>query len=260
MLLLATTLSLFATHKALAWGGNAHTVTTLIAERHLTPEAKEGIARYLNHTLPFYAIWMDTFGTEDPYREKMIGHCNFAKDTSGALPDNEQRAASVGIERIRKDMKDLSKLSDSLIRINLLMLIHAVADIHCPGHTYVPREPKVSFRLVKGKNNQRVSYHSFWDNDAFTYGRRNWRAEQYADAIDKLTPKQAKKIVKGPATKWYYGEMIEIHNKAIDMTPRTGHINAIPKEVRLEMRDICDERVVVGGYRLAHIMNEIFKH
>ena len=259
LITLLTTLSFCYAGEAFAWGGTAHTVTTLIAERHLTPKAKEKVELYLGHTLPFYAGWLDQLAYTDPYHKLAPGHCNFAVDSEGTLPDTEQRSASLAIERIRKDMKHLDRLNDSTIRVNLLYLIHIVADMHCPGHNYIPRKPSVHFRLVKGKNNARVSYHSFWDNDAFTYGRNRWTAEKYADTIDKLTPKQAKRVVKGTAIKWYYAEMQDLVHYCIDTTPRTGHINDIPKKRRLEMRDICDERVVVGGYRLAHIMNEIFK-
>ncbi len=261
MVLLAIVL-LCTTFEAWAWGGYAHTTTTVIAERHLTPKAKEMVEHYLGHTLPFYAIWLDQVAYSDPYHKEAPGHTNTAIDYTGTLPDNEKKSVSLAIERIRKDMKDLSKLNDSTIRVNLLYLIHTVADLHCPGHNYIPGKPgspKRHYRMTKGKNNARVSFHSFWDNDAFTYGRIRWNAERIADHIDKLTPKEAKKIVKGTAFKWYYGEMIDAKQEACDLTPTSGHINDIPREVRLRMQQICDEKVVAGGYRLAHIMNEIFK-
>lgn len=260
--ILLTALSLCYIGEVFAWGGDAHTATTLIAERHLTPKAKEMVEHYLGHTLPFYAIWMDQVGYSDPYYKEAPGHTNMAVDHTGKLPDNEKRSASLAIERIRKDMKHLDRLNDSTIRVNILYLIHTVADMHCPGHNYIPAAPgtpKVSYRMVKGKKNTRVSFHSFWDNEAYTYKRDRHSAERTVDKLDKLTPKEAKKIVKGTAVKWYYTEMIEAKARALELTPTTGHIDDIPRETRLEMQRICDEKVVAGGYRLAHILNEIFK-
>ena len=254
--------SLLSTFEACAWGGYAHTTTTVIAERHLTPKAKERVEHYLGHTLPFYAIWLDQVGYSDPYYKEAPGHTNTAIDHTGTLPDSEKKAVSLAIERIRKDMKHLDRLNDSTIRVNLLYLIHTVADMHCPGHNYIPAKPgtpKMHYRLVTGKKNSRVSFHSFWDNDAFNYKRNRWTAERIADHIDNLTPKEQKKIVKGTAVKWYYAEMIDAKQRAIELTPLTGHVNSIPRETRLEMQRICDEKVVAGGYRLAHILNEIFK-
>ena len=61
-------LALLSPGRTMAWGGFAHSAITEIAERNLTPEAREKIHHYLNHSLPFYAIWMDQYRYTDPYR------------------------------------------------------------------------------------------------------------------------------------------------------------------------------------------------
>ena len=53
--------ALLTSSRAMAWGGFAHSAITEIAERNLTDKARESIHHYLNHSLPFYAIWMDQF-------------------------------------------------------------------------------------------------------------------------------------------------------------------------------------------------------
>ena len=254
--------ALFIGGRALAWENIGHAVIAYNAERLLDPEVKAKCRHYLKASIPFYATWMDQVGYSDPYYKEAPGHGNMAVDHTGKLPDNEKRSASLAIERIRKDMKHLDRLNDSTIRVNILYLIHTVADMHCPGHNYIPAAPgtpKVSYRMVKGKKSTRVSFHSFWDNEAYTYKRDRHSAERTVDKLDKLTPKEAKKIVKGTAVKWYYTEMIEAKARALELTPTTGHIDDIPRETRLEMQRLCDEKVVAGGYRLAHILNEIFK-
>ena len=44
---------------AKAWGTVGHHCAAYIAEQHLTPEAKEKCRYYLQHTLSYYAMWMD---------------------------------------------------------------------------------------------------------------------------------------------------------------------------------------------------------
>ena len=75
---------LFVTNSAMAWGGFAHSAITEIAERNLTPQAREKIHYYLNHSLPFYAIWMDQYRYTDPYRTSGKWHSNWM-DKSGAV-------------------------------------------------------------------------------------------------------------------------------------------------------------------------------
>lgn len=249
-------ISLFSAKEAFAWGGNAHTTVTVIAERHLTPEAKAKVEHYLNHTLPFYAVWMDQIRFTDPFRPTSKWHSNWW-DADGRLDVTNPKCSAYQVERLRKEMENYHNLSDSTIRVNLLLLIHLVADMHCPSHNYWDKKafPQYSYHLTN-KKGQKQSYHSLWDN-ALNYGRKKWRAEQYADAIDTATPKQIKKIVKGTAYSWA-NKSLPNFLRTFELTPKGSNVDAYTKEQRLEMRDICDEEAMKAGYRLAHVLNQIF--
>ena len=243
--------------KAFAWGGNAHTTVTVVAERHLTPEAKAKVEHYLNHTLPFYAIWMDQIRYTDPYRPTGKWHSNWW-DAEGRLDITNPKCAAYQVERIRKEMKNYKNLPDETIRLNLLYLIHLVADMHCPSHNYWDKKAFPQYRYnLTDKKGKKQSYHSYWDN-ALNYGRRKWTAEQYADAIDKATPKEYKAIVKGNAYRWADGSLPNFL-RTFELTPKDSNIDAYPKAQRIEIRNICDEEAMKAGYRLAHVLNTIFK-
>ena len=109
---------------------------------------------------------------------------------------------------------------------------------------------------VTNKKGKKQSYHSYWDN-ALNYGRRKWTAEQYADAVDKATPKEYKAIVKGTAYRWADTSLPNFL-RTFELTPKDSNVDAYSKKTRLEIRDICDEEAMKGGYRLAHVLNTIF--
>ena len=257
LLILLAAVALLSVNKVMAWGGFAHSAITEIAERNLTPEAREKIHHYLNHSLPFYAIWMDQFRYTDPYRPSGKWHSNWM-DKNGAVDMTNEYCAAYQTTRIWNAMKNYKNLPDAEVRLNLLYLIHLVADMHCPCHNVWPKESHPQYRYnLTNKKGKKQSYHSYWDN-ALNYGRRKWTAEQYADAVDKATPKEYKAIVKGTAYRWADTSLPNFL-RTFELTPKDSNVDAYSKKTRLEIRDICDEEAMKGGYRLAHVLNTIFK-
>lgn len=245
-------------NRAMAWGGFAHSAICEIAERNLTDEAREGIHKYLNHSLPFYAIWMDQFRYTDPYRPSGKWHSNWMNE-SGAVDMTNEKCAAYQTTRIWNKMKNYQKLSDEEIRLNLLYLIHLVADMHCPGHNVWPKKshPQYYYHLTNNKGGKE-SFHKVWDNDAILYGRKKWTASYYADKMATLSPKEIKKICKGTPYKWAVSSLS--HAEAtFELTPKGSNKQKYSKATREEMRRICDEEAVKAGYRLAFVMNQIFK-
>ena len=57
--IVAIVLSYAATQTVGAWNNIGHATIAVIAERHMTEEAKEKCRSYLKHNLPYYASWMD---------------------------------------------------------------------------------------------------------------------------------------------------------------------------------------------------------
>lgn len=250
--------TLFVTNSAMAWGGFAHSAITEIAERNLTPQAREKIHYYLNHSLPFYAIWMDQYRYTDPYRPSGKWHSNWM-DENGAVDMTNDYCAAYQTTRIWKLMKNYQTMPKEEVRLNLLYLIHLVADMHCPGHNVWPKKshPQYRYHLTNNKG-KKVSFHSFWDNDALNYGRKKWTVSYYADKMATLTPKQIKKICKGTPYKWAVTSLP--HAEAtFELTPKGSNVQKYTKAQRLEMQRIVDEEVLKAGYRLAHVMNQIFK-
>ena len=74
----------------------------------------------------------------------------------------------------------------------------------------------------------------------------------------KLSDKEIKKICKGTPYKWAVTSLPNAE-RTFELTPKDSNIQKYSKKQREEMRRIVDEEAVKAGYRLAYVMNQIFK-
>ena len=258
LIILLVAVALLSVNKAMAWGGFAHSAITEIAERNLTPEAREKIHHYLNHSLPFYAIWMDQYRYTDPYRPSGKWHSNWM-DKNGAVDMNNEYCAAYQTTRVWNELKNYKKMADKDVKLNLLYLIHLVADMHCPCHNVWPKESHPQYRYhLTNNNGKKESFHKFWDNDAILYGRKKWTVTYYANKMATLSEKEIKKICKGTPYKWAVTSLPNAE-RTFELTPKGSNVQKYTKDERVEMRRISDEEILKAGYRLAYVMNQIFK-
>jgi hypothetical protein len=131
--------------------------------------------------------------------------------------------------------------------------------MHCPGHNVWPKKshPFYYYHLTNNKGGKE-SFHKVWDTDAIEYGRKKWTASDYAEKMATLSAKEIKKICKGSPFKWAATSLPHAE-KTFDLTPEGSNKQKYSKETRLEMQRICDIEAVKAGYRLAFVMNQIFK-
>lgn len=57
-----------------AWGKTGHDAVAYIAECNLSPEAKKTIEKYLNHSIVYYASWMDEYRSTPEYKHTSVWH------------------------------------------------------------------------------------------------------------------------------------------------------------------------------------------
>ena len=247
--------------RAMAWGGQGHRISAYIAEQHLTPEAKAKCQHYLKHSLPYFASWMDYWRTIEPFRDITYWHsCTVDEDFRPVgKAGHPERDAVYQTERIMKEMckGKYKELSDSMIMVNLKVLVHMVPDMHCPSHTVYPKSmgKKVGPMMVKG---QKYPMHKFWDASPYILHPK-WTVQRYAKAVDTYSPKEIKKIQKGTATKW---GIENGHTMEASYTLWEGgdEFTKISKEQHRAIEEHTYEALAKGGYRLAAVLNTIFKY
>ena len=116
--------------------------------------------------------------------------------------------------------------------------------------------PQFHYSLLS--NGKKLHTHGFWDG-AIAFKRRNWRAEKHFDHMQKLSPKQAKKMQKGTAYDWTQ-ETADVWRKHCFYAMPAGTDRAkMSSEDVATVHAIVDKQVQRAAYRLAGVLTEIFK-
>ena len=122
LLLLVAIVATISTAKG--WGGYGHSCAAYIAEQHLTPEAKAKCEHYLQHSFVFYASWMDQWRHIEPFTDSNAWHVIYV-DENWKLDTSKKKYAEYQSQRIWNELKNYKNLPDSLVRQNLIYLIHS---------------------------------------------------------------------------------------------------------------------------------------
>ncbi|MBR5808152.1 MAG: hypothetical protein IKY24_05970, partial [Alistipes sp.] len=129
----------------------------------------------------------------------------------------------------------------------------------CPVHINFPAAIHPSQKNMQIHNNGKpISYHGFWDTSLGHDGRQQkWPYEKISAAIDVLSEEQIKEIQKGTLEEWGR-EIVEMGHLARQILPQGSNVNELTKEQKEEIFKLTSKAVLLGGYRLAHILNTIF--
>ena len=259
-ILLLALVATMSVQSASAWGGHGHRISAYIAEQHLTPEAKAKCQHYLKHSLPYFASWMDYWRTVVPFREIHYWHTSTVDENFVPVgkPGYPTRDAAYQTERILREMGNgkYKTMSDSMVMVNLKVLVHMVPDMHCPSHTGYPKSlgMRVGPMYVKGN---KYAMHKFWDASPYLLYPK-WTVQRYAQAVDVYPAKKIKKIQKGNATKWAI-ENANIMRASYTLWNEGDEFTEIGEKQRKDIEDHTFMALAKGGYRLAAVLNEIFK-
>ena len=260
LFLVLAVVAMFATNSVMAWGGFGHGAIAYVAEQHLTPEAKQKCRYYLKHTLPYYASWMDHWRGIAKFRKVNNPH-SFKTTPDGGDVDWSGNPSGLVLGHYVAAMKELGNgnyknLPDPVVRQRLINMIHYIPDFHCPVHVGFPKKEFPHYRYSIYKNGKKVKYHGFWDGSpGFT--RKNWTFERYAAEVDKVTPKQKKKWVKGSIERWGR-DIIKQAHRCYKITPAGTDIAHLTEEQKKQVLELADEQAMKAAYRLAHTLNTIF--
>ena len=259
-------LACFATmgvQRAMAWGTTGHHVVAYIAEQHLTPEAKEKCLHYLKYSLPHFSSWQDYWRNSDPFKEITHWHMNRvdAKFKTIGTKGNVSRDAVTQINRIVKEMEKgkYKQMSDSIVIVNLKLLIHMVGDMHCPCHMAYSKDfreahgIKLNSIFVKGK---KYDYHKFWDASPDLM-HPNWNLYTYKKYCDTYSEKEIKKIAKGNVYKWSV-DNAKREVEMFDYWVRHEELTKMSKEKKERINKLMHTQLAYAGYRLAATLNRLF--
>lgn len=142
------------------------------------------------------------------------------------------------------------------------MIIHWIGDMHCPGHvTFRGENDGVSgrayFTLKIGDRTSNL--HKFWDGGIFKYGFDGKKSVTMAELADGYKVPYSKAAVKGDVWDWARSCARAAKSARIYNGQPIVKNSEIPESYALDMKDICLTQLRDGGYRLAAVLNDIFR-
>lgn len=252
--LLSTATIIATTISAFAWGQKGHDVTACIAENHLTPPTRAAVSQVLDGKSPVYwANWLDNASHTKEYAYSKTWHYkNVDADktylTQPVAPDGDVVTAiryNIGV------LSDPAKPHDQQA-LAMKMLIHLVGDMHQPMH--------MGHATDLGGNRVKVRYfgrdtnlHSIWDTNLLESAHR-WSYTEWQQQLDRLDPGAAVVAVGGNLDDWA-SKNVDIATRIYERTPEGSNLSY---DQVAEWTPVIEEQLVLGGYRLAHILNSIY--
>ena len=274
--------SLLCTQESFAWGGWAHKLIAVIAESHLTPEAKAATEKYLGSPIYDHASWMDKVPVWNKKRipgweQTSWWHmCTVDRVGKKKFEIRVKRSPKgdgdlyPNLVQCVENLKNYRNLTDSAVMVNLKCVVHMVGDMHCPCHIfYTEFDDCFSHTKPDGTkvrrhdqmkvyfNGKKTTSHRVWDGLSI---RQIWPEfgadyEKFHVALDKMSPKKQAKMCKGTIEEWVLQNAKDCRY-IYDITEPNCKID---REFLLENQKLSKQQCLRASYRLAYILNECFK-
>ena len=238
------------------WGGKGHYVIAGIAEAHLSKRAKKEVRKLLDgHTMVYYATWMDELRSQPAYAYTYSWHyANVDEGKTYETMDKQAGGDVVTATVLSINQLKNKNLPDSVRSMYLKFLIHLTGDMHCPMHAGRATDRGGNDYPVVWKK-EKTNLHRVWD-ELVIEGAKNWNSIEWAAYIDvAMSKKQQQTIEAGEPLDWFK-ETVVLAKDIYDNTPENQEI---PSNYSRKYAPLIEGQFLKAGYRLAGLLNEIFK-
>ena len=259
---LASLLALsLAAAPAAGFGSKGHEIVGYLADRHLTPEAREAMREILKApSLAYVANWADAI-REDRPETAPWHYVNLPEGAAAFDPERDVPPQGCVVERIEHFRRVLAdRRAGKEVRLDALRwLVHLVGDLHQPLHASRSADRggnsiRVTVRL--GGEARETNLHAVWDTDLVE--TQGLGASDYAAAL-------AEEIREEDVSRWRRSEAgdwaTESWGLANSHAYRDVRGEPIESGARLTRSyfttrvPVVDERLKQAGVRLAWVLN-----
>lgn len=247
------------------WGPTGHDVVAAIAENHLTDKTKAKLNELLDgRSIIYYSSWMDNI-QNSPYWEygynqtKTWHYANVDKgETYQTMKKNEKGDVVVALTTLTDQLQNnYENLTDSMRSDYVKMIVHMVGDMHCPMHAGRLSDLGGNRTKVRwfGRN---TNLHSVWDSK-IVESARSWSYSEWRDQLDRnVCPEFAQNLTVGSFEEWFC-ETVEGAASIYNYVETLGEENPnLSYQFVFDFSPLLENRLLVGGYRLAYVLNSIF--
>lgn len=245
------------------WGPTGHDVVAAIAETHLTDKTKEALDKLLDgRSIVYYSSWMDNI-QNSPYwnngynQTKTWHYANVDEGESyQTMQKNDKGDVVSSLTMLTNELtNNYENLTDSVRSDYVKMIVHMVGDMHCPMHA--GRLSDLGGNKVKvrwfGRN---TNLHSVWDSK-IVESARNWSHTEWRDQLDRTNDEYKASIMCGSYEEWF-AETVEGAATVYEYVEALGENPNLSYQFVYDFSPLLENRLLVGGYRLAYVLNSIF--
>lgn len=253
--LLTLILSLGIALSASAWGPKGHDIVAYVAEQNLSKKTLKKVTEILDgKSMVYVANWLDNASHTKEYAYTKTWHYVNVDPEEGTYANSKLESKGdvvVAINGIVERLKS-GQLTEEAERVELMMLIHLVGDMHCPMHA--------GHKSDKGGNGTQIKFfgkqqklHSVWDS-AILESAHKWSYVEWQQQIDRLTPKQEHAIVYGTPNDWIE-ETVQLAEDVYENSPSNVNLSY---DYVAKYAPVVELQLLKGGLRLAAILEDIY--
>lgn len=249
-----TAISVTTSLSALAWGQKGHDVTAYIAEQHLTPTTLAAVTDLLDGMSPVYwANWLDNASHTPEYAYSKTWHYKNIDADKTYWTQPEQSGGDI-VKALRMNIATLADSTKSKEdkELAMKMVVHLMGDLHQPMH--------MGRSTDRGGNNVKVTYfgrnanlHGIWDTNLVESAHK-WGYTEWQQQIDRVPEEVEVVTIGGNLDDW--GQKTAAIAKTI--YERTPEYSKLSYDEVAEWAPIIEAQLLIGGLRLAHVLNSIY--
>ena len=271
IILLAATLFFSSNIECFGWGRVGHATITHIAERHLTPKAKENIEKCIDgNSIVLYASWLDNYRKENKVLDNLAHVCSYDINTMQPTGKSYDQMVST-IEKL----KNYRELPDSALKTTIYHFVHSFGDYHCPGHVslqdFSGKKPKkihtASYDVYVQSKKEVYGYHTLWDSAIIAINHSDWGYMDWSHALDSsVSQSYIDSVTSGTLEQWLHEVAYKTHvvNNIFNRVPKKdkdtpkSELSVLDRAAMNDFIEFTSEQLLIAGLRMAKIINEIF--
>ena len=244
-------------NEAYAFKAFGHQTIAALAEMHLTDKAKAEVKTILKSDMTKHAMWLYSLRTKPEWtniQQWQVATLN-AEGKSVTTYEND---AVVVLEKAVEVLRNRRNESDSLVLASLRTVIQVVGDIHTLSNIRIEgNEATKGFNyIVKAAKKKTIetTWHALWHN--YTNRHDVFSPQYYAADVELFLGAKKAEYEKGTPRFWAenVGEDIVCCLEVI-----YPGVELITVEIHNRYEDIHNKCMAKAGYRLAALLNGIFK-
>lgn len=239
--------------RAFSWGKTGHRIVGEIAQRNLDASAKKGVKDLLgDEDLSRVATYADEIRSNHSF--DYMGPWHYSNIPTGKSYFDQKRPKEgdviEALFRFEDTLRDPKKSKEDKA-LALKLLVHMMGDVHQPLHMGSADD--------RGGNSVRVKWfktetnlHSVWDESLVDYEQLSYT--EYSNYLNHFTATEKKDFAKGTFLDWAK-ESQDLRSLVYD----TGGSDSLGFEYHYKVKPTVELRLRQAGFRLAQVLNNIFK-